>query len=134
MWFRFLSISVLHWTFSYVVFALLSIYVFVGLRGILLAFPIWIINFLLSFGFATWAFQKRLPGKRDGVMFLTIWFVTTFSLQVAVEMMQYGYVYFLIQDYYLHVQYVIDVIAILSAVYITRRKKIAAVLGEGMME
>lgn len=134
MWIRFFAISILHWVFALVVSALLAMYVLVGLHGLMLAVPMWLVNFLISFGFAAWAFHKRLPGKRDTAWLLGIWFVTTFSLQAAFEIMQYGYVYFLIRDTDVHIQYFLDVIAILLAMYLTRRWKVAAVLGEGMME
>ncbi len=134
MWIRFLAISILHWTFGLVISALLAMYVFSGLQGLMLAVPMWLINFLLSFGFAAWAFHKRLPGKRECALLLGIWFVTAFSLQAAFEIMQYGYIYFLLRDTQLHIQFFLDVIAILAAMYLTRRWKVAAVLGEGMME
>jgi hypothetical protein len=134
MWLRFLAISILHWVFALVMSALLAMYILSGFTGYALAIPMWLMNFLLSFGFASWAFHKKLPGSRDVAKMLVIWFVVMASLQAAFEIMQYGTVYFLIRDIQLHIQYFLDLFAILLAAYLTRRWKVKAVLGEGMVE
>lgn len=134
MWIRSIAISILHWIFGLVISAILAMYVFAGFSGYALAIPMWLVNFLLSFGFASWAFHARLPGKKDTLVLVVSWFVVSFSLQAAFEIMQYGGVYFLSRDTQLHIQYFFDLAAILLASYLTRRWKVTSVLGEGMAE
>ncbi len=131
---RFLTISILHWIASIVLSTALALYVLTGFTGYVLAAPMWAMNFLLAFGFAQWAFHQRLPGPRDTMWFLLIWFIVTFSLQSAFEIYQFGQIYFLINDNFLHIQYFIDLLAILLASYLTRRWKVKSVLSEGMVD
>ncbi len=135
MWFRFFSISVLHWIAATAAAFLMVRFVFPqGLLGIALEIPMWILMFGLALGFAMWAFDKKLPGKRETAWLLGIWFITTFIIQAAFEINLYGRPAFLLYSTDLHLQYFLEILGILFAAYLTRRRKIHAVLGVGMSE
>ncbi len=135
MWLRYLSLSILHWIAASAATFLLVQYVIPhALTGYTLAAPMWVIQFAIAFGFVMWAFHTKLPGRRETMMLLIIWFVITFALEAAFETSLAGRPAFLIYSTDLHVQYFLELAAILLAAYLTRRRRIKAVLSEGMTE
>jgi hypothetical protein len=135
MWFRFTYITIFKWAATTIISFVLSAKILpLALTGYWLSLPLWIIVFLLSFGFAYWALMPRMPGRRETALLLTVWFLTTFLLQIGAELYIVGKPLFIVYDRVLHVQYFLELVAILLAAYLVRMKKIHAVLGEGMTE
>jgi len=132
MWFRFLVISFLKWVVVFASIAVLSHVAPTVINGWVLSVAVWIVAFILAFVFATWAFSKRLPVRKDTLLLVGIWIFIYFMgfftygillstngirLMVAPEILT---------------QLAIEIVAVLFAAYSSKRRRIASVLGEGM--
>lgn len=132
MWFRFLVISFLKWVTMFgAILALASL-----LPDVLSGWPLmiltWIMAFILAFLFATWAFSKRMPDRRDTLLLIAIWsliFFTGFFVYGLIFSVRGAMVMFSIE---LLIQLALEIIAIFFASYSIRRRRIASLLGEGM--
>jgi len=133
MFFRYLGISIIKWIAVYTAILTFTMYVAPpGLRGNWLAIPIWIMVSAISYEFATWAMHIRIPTKRDLILLISIWMVVTICIEWFVESMAYGQPYFLLHDYQNYVQYLLEIVAILYAARVLRKKKLKRASGEGL--
>ena len=133
MFFRYLGISIVKWIAVYTAILVFTMYVAPSwLRGNWLAIPIWIMVSAISYGFATWAMHIRIPTKNDLILLITVWMVVTICIEVFLETMAYGQPYFLLHDYQNYVQYLFEIVAILYAARVLRKKKMKKAGGEGL--
>ncbi|MEK7655806.1 MAG: hypothetical protein AAB386_03960 [Patescibacteria group bacterium] len=115
---RALGISILKLTADFLAIMLLFSYVIPSsFGGIVLSIITWCVTFFIAFVFASWAFSKRSPSRRNVLTLIAVWLTVTvggfavfgmrFSLQglwavVSTELL---------------VQYVLEILAILFAAY-----------------
>jgi hypothetical protein len=135
LWLRYLGISFLKWVVTYAATALLIVYVLPkNLSGYGLAAFAWLVAFGISFACAEWAFSIQIPGKRETAMLVAIWMVVTLSLFILYFWYFFGTVSPFIYSVDTYIQLLLELLAILLAAYLTRRRKIKAAFGEGLAE
>lgn len=132
MWLRYLGFSFLKWLVNLFVLSLLFYALPHTWGGFILAVPAWIVSFIIAFAFAELAFGKELPGKRETVSLLVVWMLVSFTMQLLYSWFFLGTVAPVIISIDTYVQYVLEILAIVMAAYITRRRRIRFELGEGM--
>jgi hypothetical protein len=135
MWFRFVWISLLNWTTNLVIVMVLLRFILPdSLHGFVLAIIPWAISFVLAFAFAELAFRPKLPGKNEAAMLVILWLVIGYSLHILYATFILNNALVVLRAADLHITYAFEVAGILCAAYVTRRRKIKEVLGEGLSE
>ena len=133
MWLRFTLISLLKWFAQLTASALIVRYVMpAGWSGYAISAPMWLVNFGLAFGFAEWAYRKTLPGRRETIRLLICWMVVTITLQLLFAQFFLGSVLYFTGSLEMYVQLLLEVLAILLAARVTRKRKMNKVLSEGI--
>ncbi|MFZ2804284.1 MAG: hypothetical protein WA001_03600 [Patescibacteria group bacterium] len=134
-WLRYLGIAFLDWVVTYVITGLVVHFIVPPTwTGYALSLVVWLIAFGVTFAFAEWAFRSRLPGKREMGVMLGIWMVVTVSLFILFFWYFLGTIGPFIYSVDSYVQLLLDIVAILLAGYLIRRRKIKEAFGEGLTE
>ncbi len=130
---RLFSIVLLQWvTNLFAVLVLLQFVIPGSWQGNLKAVPIWLVSFLLAFLFAEWAFDKRLPERRDTIELILVWVVVSVTLNILGSVLVFKTARVALYGTDLHITMLFEIIAIVLAAHATRRRKILRALGEGM--
>ncbi|MFH1078280.1 MAG: hypothetical protein V1745_03315 [Patescibacteria group bacterium] len=132
MWFRFFLISFFKFLASMATIVVVIKILPDATPSVVILLLSWTIAFILAFVFASWALGTRLPIRKDIIMLVTIWlaiFATgflTYGILLSVRGPR------IIVSYEILVQLALEMGAMFLAVYSIRRRRFAAVLGEGM--
>jgi len=134
-WLRYLGVSFLKWVAVYAAVALVTqTIVPKTVSGYALAAVAWLVAFMVSFGFAEWAFITQIPGKQETVSLICIWMTVTLTIFIFYFWYFFGTVKPFLYSIDTYVQLLLELLAILLAAYLTRRRKIKATFGEGLAE
>lgn len=134
MYLRSLCIAILHWLISFFAIALMLGFILPSnASGWMLNVPAWILAFLLSALFASWAFSPYLPEPREIFFVIVLWF-----LVLVTGYLGYGILFslrgpLLIFEWEFFVQIILQLVAVWLAGFRLRRRKLKEVLGEGMV-
>lgn len=135
MWLRTIGISFLKWLINYYLVVVMIVYALpADWHGYAITIPMWMLSLIVAFGFAYWLFHSHLPTSRDTAIVIVIWMVVSLTLQIFHAFYYMGTLAPLIYGPDMYVQYLLEIIAILSASYYLRRKKIQSTLGEGLVD
>lgn len=130
---RFLGISIAKWiTLTAVLFGLVA-YLIPQASGWMALVPMGFVTFAVAFGFAEWAFRADLPDRRAALALAGIWIATSVLLQVFMELWLFGRVWFLRYGVDIYGMYALELVAIFLAAFLTRRRRVMAVAGEGLL-
>lgn len=135
MWLRTIGVSFLNWIANYILVIFVIVYLLPNdWSGYANTIPMWIVSALVAFGFAYWLFSSRLPSSRDTAAVIGIWMVVNATMQVFHAFYYLGSLAPLLYGPDIYVQYVLEIIAIMSASYYVRRKKMQSTFGEGLVD
>jgi uncharacterized RDD family membrane protein YckC len=135
MWLRSISITFLAWLARLVLSAVVLQYVIpFPWSGYMVAVPMWVLAVAVVFAAAEWAFHAQLPGKRETVTFVVSWVGLTVVLQVMYSFFLFGTVLPFINSLEIYIQYVLEILTIVTVAYLARRRRVKDSLGEGMVE
>jgi hypothetical protein len=130
---RFLGISIAKWiTLTAVLFGLMA-YLIPQASGWLALAPMGLVTFAVAFGFAEWAFRADLPDRKMAFTLAGIWLMTSIVLQFFLEIWLFGRVWFLRYGLDIYGMYALELAAIFLAAFLTRRRRVMAVAGEGLL-
>lgn len=133
MWFRFLSIVSLKWVANVLAMLLLLRFLIPhAWTGFLKAAPIWVVSFVIAFLFAEWALATRLPNTKNLFQLILTWIVVSYLLNILGSVFLFQTARVALYGTDLHLTSVMELLAILLAASVIRRRKLQAVLGEGM--
>ncbi|MBU1348822.1 hypothetical protein KJ781_02020 [Patescibacteria group bacterium] len=132
MWFRFLLISFLKFIATMAAIVMLVKMLPDATPSAVIIIVSWALALIFAFLFASWAFGTRLPIRKDVLSLVTIW-----SLVYVTGFLMYGILLSVrgprvLISMEILVQLALEIGAILFAAYSIRRRRFAAVLGEGM--
>lgn len=132
MWFRFLVVSFLKFLATLVAIVVLGKILPERTPSALMIAASWTVAFILAFVFASWAFGKRLPERNDRLLLAGIWTLVYLSgfLTYGILMSVRGPRVVVSME--ILIQLALELGAIALAAYSARRRRFAAVLGEGM--
>ncbi|MBP9864006.1 hypothetical protein KBC54_00965 [Patescibacteria group bacterium] len=135
MWLRTIGVSFLNWIANYILVIFVIVYLLPNdWSGYANTIPMWIVSAFVAFGFAYWLFSSRLPSSRDTAAVIGIWMVVNATMQVFHAFYYLGSLAPLLYGPDIYVQYVLEIIAIMSASYYVRRKKMQSTFGEGLVD
>ncbi len=123
--------------FVAIFYGLFAVYKYIlpeSVTGTALNIVTWIAVFFISYAFATWAFHPSPPTDRDTATLAIVWMAVTIVLLLG-----YGLLFTfrgprILFETEVLVQLVIELIAVILAGYISRRRRLKQELGEGDIE
>ena len=130
---RFTSIVILKWLVSYFILVPAVVYIIPSATPSLVRdLIVWIVTALLALVFAEWAFNTKLPEKKDVIELFVIWLIVSAVLSMGTDVLMYGQPIFLLKSFQTQLQFVLELIMVPVAAYIARKRRMAHASGEGL--